>query len=343
MKELKQALGLPAAASFKHVSPAGAAVAVPLSQDQAKLCMVSETQQPLSPLAIAYARARGADRMSSFGDFIALSDVCDLPTAQIISKEVSDGVIAPGYDEAALEVISKKKGGKYCVLEIDASFEPADIETRTVFGLQLQQQCNKAAINASFFSNIVTVKKELPEEVIRDLIVATVALKYSQSNSVCYARDGQVIGLGAGQQSRIHCTRLAGEKAHNWWMRQHPRVLGVQFVKGTKRAEMSNAIDAFVTGVVGQDFPEDDWKALFVTPPEPFTVEDRREWLSKLKGVSLSSDAFFPFRDNIDRAFQNGVQYIAAPSGSAQDTAIISAANDHGITLIHTDTRLFHH
>ncbi|XP_062520116.1 bifunctional purine biosynthesis protein ATIC-like [Corticium candelabrum] len=343
VKELKQALSLPAAASFKHVSPAGAAVAVPLTDEQAKLCMVSDMQQTLSPLATAYARARGADRMSSFGDFIALSDVCDLSTAQIISKEVSDGVIAPGYEEAALEVFRKKKGGKYCVLEIDPTFTPHEMETRTLFGLQLQQRRNNAVVDKSFFSNIVTKHKDLPDDAVRDLIVATIAVKYSQSNSVCYARDGQVIGLGAGQQSRIHCTRLAGEKAQNWWMRQHPRVLGMQFAKGKKRAEMSNAIDSFVTGVVGQDVPADDWKATFVTPPEPFTDEERREWLSQLKGVSLSSDAFFPFRDNIDRAYQNGVQYVAAPGGSAQDAAVISAANDHNMTLIHTNTRLFHH
>lgn len=343
VSELKQALGLPAATSFKHVSPAGAAVGVPLSGEGAKLCMVDDVKNTLSPLAVAYARARGADRMSSFGDFIALSDVCDVPTAKIINREVSDGVIAPGYESAALDILKKKKNGGYCVLQIDADYRPALQETRTLFGLQMQQRRNDAVIDKSLFTNIVTNQKEVPESSVRDLIVATIALKYTQSNSVCYAKDGQVIGIGAGQQSRIHCTRLAGDKANNWWLRQHPKVLGMKFKKGVKRAEISNAIDIFVLGTVGQDMDLSTWEGLFDNPPSQFTETERKEWVSKLKGVSISSDAFFPFRDNIDRAYQSGVEFIAAPSGSTNDAAIIDACNDHSIVLAHTNLRLFHH
>ncbi|KAK7093168.1 bifunctional purine biosynthesis protein ATIC-like [Littorina saxatilis] len=340
--ELKKALGLPAATSFKHVSPAGAAVGVPLSKEEAQLCMVDDMQD-LSPLAIAYARARGADRMSSFGDFIALSDVCDVATAKIISREVSDGVVAPGYEPQALEILKKKKSGGYCLLQIDPSYQPPLMETRTLFGLQMQQRRNDAVIDKSLFANLVTARKELPEDAMRDLIVASIALKYTQSNSVCYAKSGQVVGIGAGQQSRIHCTRLAGDKANNWWLRQHPKVLGMKFKKGVKRAEISNAIDIFVLGTVGQDMETSAWESLLENPPAQLTEAERKEWVSGLKGVSLSSDAFFPFRDNIDRAYQSGVEFIASPAGSTMDGAIVTACNDHNIVLAHTNLRLFHH
>ncbi|XP_070549202.1 bifunctional purine biosynthesis protein ATIC-like isoform X2 [Ptychodera flava] len=339
VKELKAALNLPAAASFKHVSPAGAGVGTELSAEQAKLCMVDDIMSSLTLLAMAYARATGADRMSSFGDFIALSDICDVPTAKIISREVSDGIIAPGYEDEALKILSKKKGGKYCVLKMDPDYEPVTMETRTLFGLQMEQRHNDAVINKEMFSNIATDKKDLPESAIRDLIVATIALKYTQSNSVCYARDGQVIGIGAGQQSRIHCTRLAGDKANNWWLRQHPKVLEVKFKQGVKRAERSNAIDIYVNGTVGQDMDKASWEAMFETPPEQLSKAEREEWAAKLKGVALSSDAFFPFRDNIDRAYQSGVEFIASP----QDQIIKKACDEHGITLVFTKTRLFHH
>ncbi|XP_068760919.1 bifunctional purine biosynthesis protein ATIC-like isoform X1 [Montipora capricornis] len=343
VKELRKSLKLPAATSFKHVSPAGAAVAVPLTPEQAKLCMVDDMIDNLTPLATAYARARGADRMSSFGDWVALSDVCDLPTAKIISREVSDGIIAPGYAADALEVLKKKKGGKYCVLEMNPSYEPPDSETRTLFGLKLQQLRNNAKIDQSVFTNIASKKKELPESALRDLIVASIALKYTQSNSVCYARDGQVIGIGAGQQSRIHCTRMAGDKANNWWLRQHPRVLSMVFKKGVKRAEMSNAIDVYVNGTVGQDTNKQSWEELFDNPPDLLTEVDRREWIATLKGVALSSDAFFPFRDNIDRAHLSGVEFIASPAGSVADDVCVKAADDHGMTMVLTNLRLFHH
>lgn len=343
VKELRKSLKLPAATSFKHVSPAGAAVAVPLTPEQAKLCMVDDIIDNLTPLATAYARARGADRMSSFGDWVALSDVCDLPTAKIISREVSDGIIAPGYAADALEVLKKKKGGKYCVLEMNPSYEPPDSETRTLFGLKLQQLRNNAKIDQSVFTNIASKKKELPESALRDLIVASIALKYTQSNSVCYARDGQVIGIGAGQQSRIHCTRMAGDKANNWWLRQHPRVLSMVFKKGVKRAEMSNAIDVYVNGTVGQDTDKQSWEELFDNPPDLLTEVDRREWIATLKGVALSSDAFFPFRDNIDRAHLSGVEFIASPAGSVADDVCVKAADDHGMTMVLTNLRLFHH
>lgn len=342
VKELKQGLGLPAATSFKHVSPAGAAVAVPLSEEQARLCMVNDLKD-LSPLAIAYARARGADRMSSFGDFIALSDVCDVSTATIIGREVSDGVIAPGYEPEALEILKKKKNGGYCVLQMDADYTPSEMETRTLFGLQMEQRRNDAVIDRSLFTNIVTKRNLFPEGAVRDLIVATIALKYTQSNSVCYAKDGQVIGIGAGQQSRIHCTRLAGDKANNWWLRQHPKVMGMKFKKGVRRPEKSNAIDIYVLGTVGQDMEQSAWEAMFEDPPSQLTQEERREWISQLKGVSISSDAFFPFRDNIDRAYQSGVEFIASPAGSTNDSVIIEACNDHNIALAFTNVRLFHH
>lgn len=342
VRELKNALGLPAATSFKHVSPAGAAVGVPLTEEEAQVCMVHDIYATLTPMASAYARARGSDRMSSFGDFIAISDVCDVPTAKIISREVSDGIIAPGYDEEALKILSKKKNGGYCVLQVDSAYEPDSTEIRSIFGLQLEQRRNDAVVDRSLFSNVVTAKKELPESAIRDLIVATIALKYTQSNSVCYAKDGQVVGMGAGQQSRIHCTRLAGDKADNWWLRHHPRVLGMKFKAGVKRAEISNAIDQYVSGTLEKEELE-QWRSLYEAPPELLTPEDKRQWISTLASVSLSSDAFFPFRDNVERARKSGVQFIAAPSGSAADKVIIEACDELGIVLAHTNLRLFHH
>ncbi|XP_063707254.1 bifunctional purine biosynthesis protein ATIC [Culicoides brevitarsis] len=343
VRELKRALGLPAATSFKHVSPAGAAVGVPLTATEAKVCMVDDVLDTLTPLAVAYARARGADRMSSFGDFVAVSDVCDLPTAKLISREVSDGIIAPGYTPEALELLRKKKNGGYCVLQIDPNYEPSPVERKTLFGLTLEQKRNDAVIDKSLFQNVVTANKNLPESAVRDLIVATIALKFTQSNSVCYAKDGQVIGIGAGQQSRIHCTRLAGDKADNWWLRQHPKVLNMRFKAGTKRAEVSNAIDNYVNGTVGKDMPMSQFAAMFDTVPEFLTEQERVEWCSKLTGVCLGSDAFFPFRDNIDRAKLSGVSFIGSPAGSTNDAGVIEACNEHGIVMAHTNLRLFHH
>ncbi|XP_028560452.2 bifunctional purine biosynthesis protein ATIC [Podarcis muralis] len=343
VKELKQALAIPAAASFKHVSPAGAAVGIPLNEQEAQVCMVHDMHNTLTPLASAYARARGADRMSSFGDFIALSDICDVPTAKIISREVSDGIVAPGYDDEALKILSKKKNGSYCVLQMDPAYEPDENEIRTLFGLHLMQKRNDGVIDRSLFKNIVTKNKSLPEPAIRDLIVASIAVKYTQSNSVCYAKNGQVVGIGAGQQSRIHCTRLAGDKANHWWLRHHPRVLSMKFKAGVKRAEISNAIDQYVTGTIGEDEDLVKWKALFEEVPALLTEADQKAWIGKLTGVSLSSDAFFPFRDNVDRAKRSGVQFIAAPSGSAADQVVIEACDELGITLVHTSLRLFHH
>ncbi|CAL8350893.1 unnamed protein product [Merluccius merluccius] len=342
VRELKAALGLAAATSFKHVSPAGAAVGVPLSEEEAKVCMVSDMLQDLTPLATAYARARGSDRMSSFGDFIALSDVCDVPTAKIISREVSDGIIAPGYEEEALKILSKKKGGKYCVLQMDPEYEPEEPEVRVLFGLHLKQNRNGALIDKKLFSKVVS-KGTLSEDALRDLIVATIAVKYTQSNSVCYAKDGQVIGIGAGQQSRIHCTRLAGDKADNWWLRRHPRVLGMKFRSGVKRAEIANAIDQYVSNTIGEGADLAAWKAMFEEVPELLTETEKQNWVSSLQGVALSSDAFFPFRDNVDRARRSGVAYIAAPAGSTADEVVIKACNEQGITLVHTALRLFHH
>lgn len=342
VRELKKALEMPAAASFKHVSPAGAAVGVPLSEEEAKVCMVNDLLKDLTPLATAYARARGSDRMSSFGDFIALSDICDVATAKIISREVSDGIIAPGYDEEALRILSKKKNGNYCVLRMDPEYEPDVDEVRVLFGLYLKQKRNGAVIDKELFSNIVS-KGKLSENALRDLIVASIAVKFTQSNSVCYAKDGQVIGIGAGQQSRIHCTRLAGDKADNWWLRHYPRVLGMKFRSGVKRAEMANAIDQYVSGTIGEGPDLDLWKGLFEEVPEPLSEVEKKNWISSLQAVALSSDAFFPFRDNVDRAKRSGVEYIAAPSGSTADEIVINACNELGITLVHTNLRLFHH
>ncbi|XP_024151733.1 bifunctional purine biosynthesis protein PURH [Oryzias melastigma] len=342
VKELKGALGLAAATSFKHVSPAGAAVGVPLTEEEAKVCMVHDMLSDLTPLATAYARARGSDRMSSFGDFIALSDVCDVPTAKIISREVSDGIVAPGYEEEALKILSKKKNGNYCVLQMDPDYEPDDTEVRVLFGLFLKQKRNGALINKDFFTNVVS-KGSLSAEAVRDLTVATIAVKYTQSNSVCYAKNGQVIGIGAGQQSRIHCTRLAGDKADNWWLRHHPRVLNMNFRSGVKRAEMANCIDQYVSNTIGEGPDLAVWKSMYEEVPEPLSHTEKKNWISSLQAVAVSSDAFFPFRDNIDRAKQSGVEYIAAPAGSAADQVVINACNEQGITLVHTNLRLFHH
>ncbi|KAH9840033.1 bifunctional purine biosynthesis protein ade10 [Rhodofomes roseus] len=347
VKELQDALNLPAAASFKHVSPAGAAVGIELSETEKKVYGVDDLKEPLTPLASAYARARGADRMSSFGDFIALSAPCDLATARIISREVSDGIIAPGYSPEALDVLSKKKGGKYCVIQarIDPSYVPAQIETRQVYGIHMQQRRNDAKISPELFSNLVTENKELPSEAQTDLIVATLALKYTQSNSVAYAYHGAIIGIGAGQQSRIHCTRLAGTKADLWWLRHHPRVLALPFKKGVKRAEKANAIDLFVSGEVFESGgrEKEQWEAQFEEVPAPLSVEAKREWMAKLEGVACSSDAFFPFPDNVHRARRSGVKYLAAPSGSVMDEECVKAADEHGMVFAHTNLRLFHH
>ncbi|KAK5628029.1 hypothetical protein RRF57_003744 [Xylaria bambusicola] len=346
VKELKVALGKPAAASFKHVSPAGAAIGVPLSADERKVYFVDGIQGiETSGLAQAYARARGADRMSSFGDLIALSDIVDAPTASIISKEVSDGVIAPGYEDAALEILRKKKGGKYLVLQMDPEYQPDTIEARTVYGVTLSQHRNDVEISPDSFSQTVTPKDfVVPETAARDLTVATIALKYTQSNSVCYAKDGQVIGLGAGQQSRIHCTRLAGDKADNWWLRFHPRVLGIKWKKGTKRPDKSNAIDLLVSGELPKTGPEREaFEAVFEEVPATFSEEERNDWLSKLSDVAVSSDAFFPFVDNIYRAHRSGAKYIAAPGGSQNDSAVYETAEKLGIVFVEQNIRLFHH
>lgn len=302
VRELKRSLGKEAAASFKHVSPAGAAIGEPLSKDEAKVCMVDDLMDSLTPLATAYARARGADRMSSFGDFVALSDTCDAVTAKIISREVSDGIIAPGYTDEALTILKKKKNGMYCILRMDPDYEPTPIERKTLFGLQLEQKRNDCVIDENLFKNIVTKNKELPDAALRDMIIATITLKYTQSNSICFAKNGQVIGTGAGQQSRIHCTRLATEKADNWWLRHHPKVLTLNFKKGVKRAEMSNVIDNFVNGTVGEDITVEKFESMFEKTPELLSEAEIIDWLKTLGGVTLGSDAFFPFRDNIDRA-----------------------------------------
>ncbi|KAK6843536.1 Bifunctional purine biosynthesis protein [Apiospora arundinis] len=346
VKELKAALGKPAAASFKHVSPAGAAIGVPLTAEERKVYFVDDIEGiENSGLAQAYARARGADRMSSFGDMIALSDIVDVPTASIISKEVSDGVIAPGYEEAALAILKKKKGGKYLVLQMDPEYQPDPTEMRTVYGVTLQQHRNDIEISPSSFSRTVTPKDfSLPETATRDLTVATIALKYTQSNSVCYAKNGQVIGLGAGQQSRIHCTRLAGDKADNWWFRFHPKILGIKWKKGTKRPDKSNAIDLLCSGELPKSGPERDlFESVFEEIPAAFTEAERDEWSAKLGEVAVSSDAFFPFVDNVYRAARSGVKYIAAPGGSQNDGAVFDTAEKLNIVVVEQNIRLFHH
>ncbi|KEZ44487.1 Bifunctional purine biosynthesis protein ADE17 [Scedosporium apiospermum] len=347
VKELKAALKKPAAASFKHVSPAGAAIGIPLTAEEKQVYFVDDIEGiDASGLAQAYARARGADRMSSFGDLIALSDIVDYPTAKIISREVSDGVVAPGYEPEALELLKKKKGGKYLVLQMDPTYQPPRMESRIINGVTISQPRNDAEITPASFTNIITPKDltTLSEDALRDLTVATIAVKYTQSNSVCYAARGQVVGLGAGQQSRIHCTRLAGDKADNWWLRFHPRVLGIKWKKGTKRPEKSNAIDLLVSGQLPKDGPEREaFEAVFEEVPAAFTDAEKQEWLGKLTDVAVSSDAFFPFTDNVYRAARSGVKYIAAPGGSQNDQPVFQTAEQLGITFVQQNIRLFHH
>ncbi|MCI8709824.1 MAG: phosphoribosylaminoimidazolecarboxamide formyltransferase [Dorea sp.] len=342
VKELKQATGLPAATSFKHVSPAGAAVGLPLSDTLAKIYWVDDLGE-LSPLACAYARARGADRMSSFGDFISLSDTCDADTARLIKREVSDGVIAPGYTEEALEILKAKKNGNYNVIQIDADYVPEPLEHKDVFGITFEQGRNELKIDDEFFADIVTDNKELTEQAKIDLAISMITLKYTQSNSVCYVKDGQAIGIGAGQQSRIHCTRLAGTKADNWWLRQSPQVMGLPFVDGIRRADRDNAIDLYI-GEDYMDVLEDGaWENIFKEKPEVFTREAKREWLDKMSDVALGSDAFFPFGDNIERAHRSGVKYVAQPGGSVRDDHVIASCNKYGMVMSFTGLRLFHH
>jgi phosphoribosylaminoimidazolecarboxamide formyltransferase/IMP cyclohydrolase len=340
VKELKQALNLPAAASFKHVSPSGAAVAMPLSDTLKKIYFVDDIE--LSSLASAYARARGVDRMSSFGDWIALSDRVDVPTARLIAREVSDGIIAPAYDPEALAILTDKKKGKYVVVQIDPVYEPGLLERREVYGVTFEQRRNDRPVRRDDFKNIVTAKKDLPEPAMRDMLIAWITLKYTQSNSVCFAADGQVIGVGAGQQSRVHCVRLAGTKADLWYLRQHPSVLRLPFKPGIKRPDRDNAIDQFLQPDVTAA-EKASWSDIFTEIPPQLTAAERRAWLDTLKGVTLGSDAFFPFRDSIDRAAMSGVQYVLEPGGSNRDDAVIQAADGYGMTMVFSGVRLFHH
>ena len=343
VSELKKATGLPAATSFKHVSPAGAAVGLPLSDVERKIYWVDDMDMEFTPLANAYARARGADRMSSFGDFISLSDLCDKATAMIIKREVSDGVIAPGYTDEALEILKAKKKGNYNVIQINPDYVPAPIEHKEVFGITFEQGRNELVIDEHFFDNVVTDNKEIPDAAKRDLAIAMITLKYTQSNSVCYVKDGQAIGIGAGQQSRIHCTRLAGQKADNWWLRQSPKVLGLQFLDKIGRADRDNAIDLYI----GEDYmdvlADGAWENIFKVKPEVFTAEEKRAWLDKNTNVSLGSDAFFPFGDNIERAHRSGVAYVAQPGGSIRDDNVIETCNKYNMAMAFTGIRLFHH
>ena len=341
VKELKEATGLPSAASFKHVSPAGAAVGLPLSEVEKQIYFTGDKE--LSPIACAYARARGADRMSSYGDWAALSDICDADTANLIKKEVSDGVIAPGYTEEALEILRSKSKGGYNVVQIDPDYVPAELERKQVFGITFEQGRNNIKIDDSLFTNIVTANKNLPAEAIRDLKIALITLKYTQSNSVAYAKDGQAIGIGAGQQSRVHCTRLAGNKADNWWMRQNPKVLALPFRDDIRRADRDNTIDVYIGEEYEDVLREGTWQNLFTEKPEPLTVEEKKEWLAKNTGVSLGSDAFFPFGDNIERAHKSGVCYIAEPGGSIRDDNVIETCDRYGMTMVFNGIRLFHH
>jgi len=343
VSELKKATGLPAATSFKHVSPAGAAVGLPLSEVEKQIYWVQDLDIEFSPLANAYIRARGADRMSSFGDFISLSDVCDKSTALVIKREVSDGVIAPGYTPEALEILKQKKNGNYCIIKIDENYTPDPIERKQVFGITFEQGRNELKITDDFFDNIVTENKALTKEAKIDLTVAMITLKYTQSNSVCYVKNGQAIGIGAGQQSRIHCTRLAGQKADNWWLRQSPQVLGLQFVDGIKRPDRDNTIDIYMSDDYDDVLAEGQWQKFFKTKPEVFTREAKREWLKKNSGVALGSDAFFPFGDNVERAKKSGVSFIAQPGGSLRDDNVIEVCNKYGIVMSFTGIRLFHH
>lgn len=342
VRELKKATGLPAATSFKHVSPAGAAVGLPLSETLAKIYWVDDLGE-LSPLACAYARARGADRMSSFGDFIALSDECDKDTAMLIKREVSDGVIAPGYSKEALEILSQKKKGNYNVIEIDPDYVPAPLEHKEVFGVTFEQGRQELPIDDELLSNIVTENKELNEEAIRDLKISLITLKYTQSNSVCFVKDGQAIGIGAGQQSRVHCTRLAGQKADNWFLRQCPKVMNLPFRDDIKRAERDNAIDVYIGEEYMDVLADGAWEKVFTEKPEVFTREEKRAWLDQMTGVTLGSDAFFPFSDNIERAHKSGVKYIAEPGGSVRDDLVIDTCNKYGMVMAFTGIRLFHH
>lgn len=343
VKELKKATGLPAATSFKHVSPAGAAVGLPLSDVEKKIYWVEDLDMEFTPLANAYARARGADRMSSFGDFISLSDVCDAATARIIKREVSDGVIAPGYEPEALAILKAKKKGAYNVIEIDEEYTPAPTEVKQVYGISFEQGRNELKIDDAFFNNIVTESKELPEQAKIDLAIAMITLKYTQSNSVCFVKGGQAIGIGAGQQSRIHCTRLAGSKADNWFLRQSPKVLGLQFVDGIRRADRDNSIDLYI----GEDYmdvlADGAWQKIFKVKPEVFTAQEKRAWLDQMQDVALGSDAFFPFGDNIERAHRSGVKYVAQPGGSVRDDNVIATCDKYGMTMCFTGIRLFHH
>lgn len=343
VKELKKATGLPAATSFKHVSPAGAAVGLPLTDVEKKIYWVDEAIGELSPIACAYARARGADRMSSFGDFISLSDVCDVATAKLIQHEVSDGIVAPGYEPEALEILKAKKKGNYNIIKIDPEYKPEPIERKQVFGVTFEQGRNEFVIDKELLSNVVTENKEIPESAKIDMIIALITLKYTQSNSVCYVKNGQAIGIGAGQQSRIHCTRLAGSKADNWWLRQSPQVLGLQFVDGIKRADRDNAIDLYM----GEDYmdvlADGAWEKIFKVKPAVFTAEEKRAWLDKNTDVALGSDAFFPFGDNIERAHKSGVKYVAEPGGSVRDDNVIETCNKYGMVMSFTGIRLFHH
>ena len=342
VKELKEATGLPAATSFKHVSPAGAAVGLPMDEVLRKIYWVDDLGE-LSPLACAYARARGADRMSSFGDLISLSDVCDVDTARLIKREVSDGVIAPGYEPEALEILKTKKNGNYNVIQIDPDYEPEALERKQVFGVVFEQGHNNLKIDKTLLEHIVTKEKELPEDAARDLLISLIVLKYTQSNSVCFAKGGQAIGIGAGQQSRVHCTRLAGSKADNWYLRQAPQVLNLPFIDGIRRADRDNAIDLYI----GEDYmdvlAEGRWERIFKEKPPVFTKEEKRAWLDGLTDVALGSDAFFPFGDNIDRAYKSGVKYVAQPGGSVRDDQVIETCDQYGMVMAFTGIRLFHH
>lgn len=342
VKELKKATGLPAATSFKHVSPAGAAVGIPMSDVLKKIYWVDDMGE-LSPLACAYARARGADRMSSFGDFISLSDVCDKDTAMLIKREVSDGVIAPGYTEEALEILKQKKNGNYNVIQIDPDYQPAPLEHKEVFGITFEQGRQELPIDDALLSNIVTENKEIPANALMDLKISLITLKYTQSNSVCFVKDGQAIGIGAGQQSRVHCTRLAGQKADNWWLRQCPKVLVLPFIDGIRRADRDNAIDVYIGEEYMDVLADGAWEKIFKQKPEVFTREEKRAWLDKLTDVTLGSDAFFPFSDNIERANKSGVKYIAEPGGSVRDDAVIECCNKYNMAMAFTGIRLFHH
>ncbi|MBP3622650.1 MAG: phosphoribosylaminoimidazolecarboxamide formyltransferase [Oscillospiraceae bacterium] len=342
VRELKQATGLPSAASFKHVSPAGAAVGLPLSDIDRKIYFV-EQEGELSPIACAYIRARGADRLCSYGDWAALSDICDADTANYLKGEVSDGIIAPGYTEEALAILREKKKGNYNVVQIDADYIPAEIERKDVFGVTFEQGRNNYRIDRDLLSNIVTVNKDLPDQAAIDMMVALITLKYTQSNSVCYVKDGQAIGVGAGQQSRIHCTRLAGNKADNWYLRQHPKVLGLQFVEGIRRPDRDNAIDIYTSDEYMDILAEGEWQQWFAVKPEVLTAEEKREWVATQSGVTCGSDAFFPFGDNVKRAYKSGVEFIVEPGGSIRDDNVIETADSYGMVMCFTGMRLFHH